>query len=92
MNALKLTADGIVRALTAATRPTIDRAVRARADRLAAAIEDRGVDARVIRRGDADCVVVASGNGLFAREFGGVGRAPDRVIAPAVAASRGEGD
>lgn len=87
MRALDLTQADLLRALRqVASRPAVDRVVRARADEVAAAIEGegQGASARVVRRGAGDYSVVVSAPNLLAREFGGAGVAPDPVIGPAI--------
>ncbi len=86
MRALDLTRGDLIRTLKRiGRRPAIDGAVRAKAEALAARIaETGGVAAQASRRGDGDYVVAVSGPGLFAREFGGVDRAPSPVIGPAI--------
>jgi hypothetical protein len=76
---LELTASGIVRALSG-----VDGAVRRRTEALASLIAQRGIDARIERRGDADYAVVATGENLFAREFGGVDRPPEGPVREAI--------
>ena len=87
MSALDLTRGDLIRTLRRIGRgPAIDAAVRAKAEGLAARIGEAGnVTAQARRRGEGDYVVTVSGPGLFAREFGGVDRAPRPVIGPAVA-------
>lgn len=93
MSTLDLTRADLIRALgRIAGRPAVDRAVRAHAETLAGAIgeTDAGVTAKILPRGLADYVVVASGPNLFAREFGGmttaaeplIGRAIDKIASP----------
>jgi hypothetical protein len=79
MRPLDLTASGIVRALS-----SIDDAVRDKAEALTARISDLGIEARMEAEGDAAYAVIASGEDLFAREFGGVDRQADAVIDAAV--------
>jgi hypothetical protein len=84
MSAIDLTRAGLVRALEAAiaATPAVDRAVRSEADALAGRIADAGLAAHVVRRGQGDYAVEASGQGLFAREFGSHDAAAEPVIAP----------
>ena len=85
MTALDLTRVGLIRALA----PAIDRAVVRRAEAVARRVrEPGGVTAEVSPPRDGACTVTVSGPGLFAREFGGVDREAEPVIAPAVEASR----
>lgn len=64
MTALDLTGRDLVRALAdAARRPSVDRAVRARATALAADMAARGQDARIVRLGAADYAVTAPRDG-----------------------------
>jgi hypothetical protein len=87
MSALDVTQADLLRVLReVASRPAVDRAVRARANEVAAAIEGegRGASARVVRRGVSDYSVVVSAPNLLAREFGDAGGAPDPVIGPAI--------
>jgi hypothetical protein len=84
-NALTLTGDDLVRALTAATSATVDGAVRRRAEDVARAVEaETGVAARAIRCGAGDYAVGLEGQGLFAREFGSVDTPAEPVIANAI--------
>lgn len=75
----------LVRALGAfvAARPSVDAAVQAKAEAIAARIEAAAVEARVVRRGHADHAVEARGAGLFAREFGSVDAPAEPVVGPA---------
>lgn len=86
MSALDLTRGDLIRTLKRfAMRPAVDDAVKTKAEALAARIaETGGVTAQASRRGVGDYVVTVSGPGLFAREFGGVDRAAEPVIAPAI--------
>jgi hypothetical protein len=86
MTTRDLTGAGIIRAL-GGFRPAVTRALAARAGELAAAIAARepGATATATERGEGEVVVTASAPGLFAREFGGLGTAPDPVIGPAIA-------
>jgi hypothetical protein len=79
MRPLDLTAIGIVRALS-----SIDDAVRGKAEALAARLSEQGIESRTEAAGEAAYVVIASGENLFAREFGGVDRQADAVIDAAV--------
>ena len=94
MSALDLTRGDLIRALKRiGRRPAVDGAVRAKAEDLAARIAAAGgVAARASRRGEGDYVITASGPGLFAREFGGIDRAPQPVVGPAVAKIRAGGE
>jgi hypothetical protein len=74
-----MTASGIIRALSG-----VDNAVRRKAETLAARLSRRGVEARVERSGDGGYAVIASGEELLAREFGGVDRQPQGPIQEAV--------
>lgn len=69
MRAIDLTRDGLLRALGAAVagRPALDRAVRARADAVAAGLADSGAEARVARRGHGDYAVESRNPGSAAR-------------------------
>ncbi len=71
MSALDLTRSDLIRALgaTVAARPAVDAAVRARAEAIAARVAAAGVEARVVRRGQADYAVEATGR-VFARNSG----------------------
>jgi hypothetical protein len=87
MSALDVTQNDLLRTLRqVASRPAVDRAVRARADEVAAAIEERGegTSARVVRQGASDYAVVVSAPNLLAREFGGAEAASDPLIGPAL--------
>ena len=86
MRGRDLTGADLVRALGGLTRrPAVAAALRARAETLAAAIEDAGgVTASVAERGAGDFVVTASGPSLFAREFGSLDRPAEPVVAAAV--------
>jgi hypothetical protein len=84
MSAIDITRGDLIRALGAmvAARPSVDAAVRMRAEAIAGRIEAAGVEARVVRRGHADYVVEARGAGLFAREFGSIDGPADPVVGP----------
>jgi hypothetical protein len=92
VSARDLTAADLIRALgTATARPSVDKAVRERADRLAAAMGARaGEDDEVSVRqaGPADYRVDVAGPGLFAREYGGADGTATPVIGPAIDAAR----
>jgi len=89
MSALDLTRGDLIRTLKRiGRRPAVEDAVRATAESLAARIAETGVTAQASRRGEGDYVVTVTGPGLFAREFGGVDRAPQPVIGPAIDAER----
>ena len=88
MSALDLTGNGLIRALGAAiaARPSVDAAVRAKAESIAARIAEAGVEARVVRRGHGDYAVEATRSGLFAREFGSLDAPAEPVVGAAVEA------
>lgn len=72
--ALQRTAADLVRAVgNVAALPAVDAAVRRRAEQVAAELARAGTETHVLKRGDGDYLVTASGLGLFAREFGSVG-------------------
>ncbi len=85
MSAIDLTRGDLIRALGAlvSARPAVDAAVRARAEAIAARVDEAGVAARVVRRGHADYAVEANGPGLFARELGSLDAPAEPVIGPA---------
>ncbi|HZP20089.1 MAG TPA: hypothetical protein VFB16_07740 [Bauldia sp.] len=92
MSALALTGAGLAAALAdIAGRPAVARAVRAKADALAARIAGeaarRGVavTAETVADGDGARVIVA-GPDLFAREFGSLGKPANPLVAEAIAA------
>jgi len=89
MSAIDITAGDLIRALGAmvAARPSVDAAVRAKAEAIAARVASAGVGARVVRRGHADHAVEATGTGLFAREFGSIDALAEPVVAPAAEGS-----
>ncbi len=81
MSALMLTGSDLVRALCAATSVAVDGTVRRRAEDVARTVEaETGVAAGVVRRGVGDYAVTLAGQGLFARAFGSVDKAPDPAI------------
>lgn len=87
--ALSLIGADLIRALAAL--PSVDNAVRERAEALARAIAADGLVTRVLRHGAGDYVVTAAGEGLFAREFGSVAAAAEPAIGSAIARmARGE--
>ena len=71
-----------MRALGAAAAPAVDRAVRRRAEDVAAAARAEAGDGVVTRvRGrDGGYLVSIEGQGLFAREFGSVDRPGDGAV------------
>ena len=79
MRSLELTATGIVRALT-----SIDAAVRGKAEALTARLERLGIETRVESEGDGGYTMVARGEDLFAREFGGLNRQPEGLVEEAI--------
>jgi hypothetical protein len=91
MSVIDITRGDLIRALGAmvAARPSVDAAVRSRAEAIAARINAAGVEAHVVRRGRADYVVEARGTGLFAREFGSIDAPAEPVVGPAVEANGG---
>jgi hypothetical protein len=86
MSAHDLTRQGLVRALSAAVAgsPTIDAALRSRAEGVAMRAAGQGLEACILRRGAGRYVVEVRGPGLFSRAFGSVEAPSDGVIADIV--------
>ena len=85
-SSLALTGADLARAIgKVAGLPSVDAALRARADALAAEAAGEGIVTRVLRQGEGDYVVSVEGPGLFAREFGSLDRPAEPVIADAIA-------
>ncbi len=97
MTALALTGAGLMAALAdIAGRPAVTRAVRAKADALAAQIAanaaSRGVAVTVEVAPDGNgAEVTISGTDLFSREFGSLGGPADPLIAEAIASAGAKG-
>jgi hypothetical protein len=85
MTALDLTRAGLLRALgDLMAHPAIDRAVHQRAETLVAEVEEDATNTTVAKRGPGDYVVTVSAPGLFAREFGSLGREAEPLIGTAI--------
>lgn len=69
----------------AAALPTIDDAVRQRAERLAGRLAGDGVTTRVLRRSAGKYSVEVVGDGLFEREFGSASTEAGSIIQRAIA-------
>jgi hypothetical protein len=86
MSARELTGDALAAVLGRAAEAAIDGAVARNAGRVAAAVAAvPGAPATTIRRTRRRATVGISGEGLFAREFGGRFLPADPLIAPALA-------
>jgi len=85
MTAYALTAAGLIRALSVGrVQAKIDAAVRAEAERVAAALVRPDIEARVEQKAPGEYAVVLSGPSLFAREFGSLEEPPERFVAEAI--------
>jgi len=83
---LQLTAADLIRALGKVTAlPSVDAAVKRRAEQVALELARAGTETNVLKRGDGDYVVTVSGPGAFAREFGSLAAPAEPFVGAAVA-------
>lgn len=69
----------------AAAFPAVDAAIKRRAEQVAAELARDGTTTRILKRGPGDYVVAASGQGVFAREFGSVDTPAAPFVGTAIA-------
>jgi hypothetical protein len=84
----RLTGGDLVRTIgNIAALPAVDDALKRSAEAVAAELARAGTETEILKRGDGDYLVVASGQGLFAREFGTVSAPAAPFVGAAIASA-----